>query len=142
MLKSDIGVLKSEFEMLKREKQFDEILVVIQDFNDLFRLEKELPIPFRKPMKLLRQSRIENCHYVDVKEDDDVKIAKLIVTIKKLKGLSEDGYVKQELKKRFGVGLVEKILEELDHLLVINSAIADNVSEQDMIFAESWWRRN
>mmetsp|Transcript_27138 Transcript_27138/g.37404 ORF Transcript_27138/g.37404 Transcript_27138/m.37404 type:complete len:124 (-) Transcript_27138:53-424(-) len=117
---------------LERYEQFDEIIGAIKDLNSLLRLEENFSDTLQKAMKKLRKSRA----------DDEELLMKWKVAVQKLRGLSEDNYVKQEFVKRYGVGLLEKICEEIDLHIKANSTIVNNISEEARIIAENWWRRN
>ncbi|ATZ81106.1 hypothetical protein BMW23_1062 [Bodo saltans virus] len=72
-LKKNHNDLSNKFINMENKKVFDNFVVAIQDLNSLDELEKKVNIVTKKELVKLKNKRISNCHYLDHRDDEDVK---------------------------------------------------------------------
>jgi FtsZ-binding cell division protein ZapB len=102
----------------------EKIIMVIQDLNATFELEKN--INDHKLYKL-RDYRNSFCHYIDDKNDDDfIKFKKYEFVLEKLTDINNT--IKKKIETLYGRDIINKIINYVRPKLIYNF---DNVSDID-----------
>jgi len=128
-LKAEIVEIKKILCVLTEKEHMQKVIMVVQDLNAIFMLEKHI-----KDTKLyiLRDDRNVFCHYIDDKNDSDfIKMKKYEYIIDQLSTINAT--IKRKIESQYGRNIVQKIIEYVKPLLDI---LAIDVKKDDDITEE------
>lgn len=125
-------------ENLEYQNEYNKFLVVLQDLNRFLKLEKEesLPIAIRRKIRVIRSSRVANCHYI-LEDDEDV-----VVEYKKDKAMEKIKEMSVKCRNIFMKKNGPDFLETLERCITskcVVSASERRIRDDDRIDADEWW---
>lgn len=99
-----INLLELKFEKMENKRKFNRYLIMIQDLNRYFSLEKKLD---NNKMFKLRLDRISTCHFLDDTYDKEIINEKILIIIKTLYEMPNE--IKELFNKKYP-NLIDSIL--------------------------------
>jgi chromosome segregation ATPase len=104
--------LSNKFINMENKKVFDNFIIAIQDLNSVDELEKKVKISTRKQLIKLKNKRINSCHYLDNREDEDTKNDKRTILENEISNMPS------EIKKLFDIKY-PNLLEDIVGCIII-----------------------
>ena len=111
-IKKENAEIKKELKYFKDNHYINKLIFSIQDLNHIYEFEKNIK---KTNFTRLRLQRNDNCHYIFDDEEDFIQFKKKQIIIEKLIYIDCD--IKKQIEKRYGNGIIEKIIQYMQPIL-------------------------
>ena len=120
-LTTDMNDMKLYVKKMKDKALFEKFMIALQDINSEDKLEIKLGSIIAKKMSNMRNDRIDNCHYLDINDDQQLTNDKRTLLYKKVNNMPK------EIKKKFDTAYPKLIDVMLPHIAPIKTTPSQNV---------------
>mmetsp|Transcript_6102 Transcript_6102/g.9121 ORF Transcript_6102/g.9121 Transcript_6102/m.9121 type:complete len:192 (+) Transcript_6102:167-742(+) len=131
--------LESRIVKLETKDEFNKYLVVLQDLNSHYSLEKDSNLyhEIQRKMNALRSYRVLGCHYILDDDYDELRYYKEWLTLSKLRN-SMTIDCKTMFRRKFGPNFLTAVASVLASKNNYGSQLF-NLSEDERSEADEWW---
>ena len=132
ILKQNINIncLYDKINLMETKNIYNKFIIAIQDLNSLEKLETKLIKNDKINIIKLKKNRINDCHYINNDDDEDLTNDKIIVLLEKLKNMDDN--LKIKFDKKYP-NLIDSILHDM---IKYNKTL---LSHDNLEIINDWW---